>query len=157
MKFRLKILFILLLFPVFVYGASPTMQTDAEVITPISITLNEHMVMPSVYTNTAGNISSADLSLVPGGEDGNHAVFSITGEPDHRYALVFTDFTTISNAGKNLNVTVFVVSGSKTGRTLDHSGNDSVGLRGNVFLPGNQTEGTYSNASKPLAVTVVYE
>ncbi|MFH1223412.1 MAG: hypothetical protein V1647_03605 [Pseudomonadota bacterium] len=154
-----------LLTALFIMAAMPSTvkATDVTVgmgvYAKIAITVTANMVIPTVYTNTTGTLTSEDTSSIPGGLDGVNAGISLTGEPSKQYSLSFSDTTIITNATDNVTVTLSMGTGggNKTGRTFSGAGTDSTTIKGSVTLTGTRSRGTYNNNTSPLVVTATYD
>lgn len=148
-------------------SATGTGETNAKVITPITITKTGDMNFGNLVATAAGGdivlpttaVRTGDAAILAGPSGTvTSAVFSVGGEAEFTYAITLPsgsfDVSNSDETPATMSVGTFVTSTGATG-TLAPDGTDTLKVGATITLAANQASGTYTNANA-LAITVNY-
>ena len=143
-------------------AAPATASADAEIVTPISVSLYgaglnfgriaaDSAASTVTIDNANGRTSTSPNVLIAGGSAPHTAVFNVAGQAGLAYtASLATATTTISNGSNNMTVTLNLFPGAGT---LDSGGADSFKVGGSLAVGANQAAGAYTGS---FGVSVQY-
>ena len=135
------------------------MDGKLEIYAPIELEVKRQMVLPSVFVDYTGVITSEDSTSIPSGHNGTNAIVCLNGEPNKQYSLNFKEGVLIFYNKDEINVSLKMGTGSGNmkNRKLSTAGGDCATIRGEVTLTGQTIPGHYVNNTGGLQVDAVYD
>jgi hypothetical protein len=156
-----KILLSIFLVSTAAYAAD--MDGKLEIYAPLEIEVKRHMVLPSVFVDHTGKVSSEDNSSIPSGHNGTNAIVCINGEANKQYTLSFPDYVNIGRAGSpnadyiQVELSMGNGAGGKTNRKLSTAGGDCASIMGAATLNGITLPGHYVNITGSVPIEAMYD
>jgi hypothetical protein len=138
--------------------AQVDISADIVGINYVGLKVQSQLMLPTMYNNVSGTITSEDPTVVPGEtQNGQNGLLSARGSNKHRYSLQFDDYTNLTNGTDTVRITLEVYGG-KTGRSFGSLGTDKIIIKGSSTFSGEQLSvGYYTNSAHPTVITATYD
>ena len=138
------------------------MDGKLEIYAPIELEVKRQMVLPSVFVDHTGKVSSEDNSSIPSGRNGTNAMVCINGEPNKQYTLSFPNYVYIGRkdiAANEIQLELLMGTGAgeKTGRKLSTAGGDCASIKAAATLNGVTLPGHYVNIAGSVPIEAMYD
>jgi hypothetical protein len=144
--------------------SSQTATATATLITPISIAVDNNMDFGTIAASaTAGTVTldtatntrsaSGGVYLQSGGAAAQIAQFTVTGEPNHSFAVSSPASISLDRSGGGS--LTLALTGTTSPSTLDETGSSTIKIGGTLSVPASALAGAYTNTTD-LTVTINY-
>ena len=160
MKKILGILILVALVPTLSHAVTNTITGSMRVWAPLSLSVIQNMVFPTVFTTRAGDITSIQTkdAGVPatGSVNGNDAVLAITGDGTQGITVTTDATMLLKHTVTSSNTLTANLSPATAYPTALVAGAATATIRGTITSHASMISGSYTNAANLTTVTVVY-